>query len=1038
MSFEQSSKTINNDSTKRNQIANAANLYAQKKMKVLPLYIVNLNKCSCSKGESCTSPGKHPATKNGLKDASNLIEQVEEWFNSKLYNIGLLTGPENGFFVLDIDKKNDGLQSFEEMENTNGKLPETYRVKTGGGGFHLYFKYPPNLTIHNKQEILKGIDIRGDGGYVVAPPSMHKSGALYEASPDLDFSIKNFSEAPRWLIELITKEKTHDRKERTISSKSHYIALEESEVITKIVELTNATQSGGFGSFVGHCPIHDDRNKSLSINKTIDGKILVKCHAGCEQNDLIDFFKRNNVWRRQENNQRHRKNDLVEDIWGSSHEINESDLASKYLRNRGINLKQYPKALRFNPRCYLSESPLKEMPALVAKIVNDMNEIIGVQRMYLNEEGRKANVECPKKILGNYSTGYVYFEGDSEEKEIIHFVEGVETGLAIFAVFQENTLCALSASNLSKVLTDKTPKTIHIWADKDRSETGKIEAEKAAKEFSQRGIEVHLHLPMCSIPEGAKGVDFLDVYVKDPNDIKNEINLGKIFTNKILPIKKPSYNLPNVMDNYLPVSVRGWVFNQAVRLNVAPELIVVPLFSIIGSLIGTKLAIQPKKNDYWTVYANMWGMIIAPPGTKKSAILTTSIKSLTKFEAEEAKEHFKYMEINEPLIEELQIKLEENKGKIKKAVKNSAEPEELKLLRNETSLLNIELKKLIKGVKRLSTNSFTIEKLIDMLGDNPNGLMIWRDEISGLFESFKKKGQESLRQFLLEGWNGDGTYQYDILSRNTKPLSGICITLLGGIQPSVINKMLSEMKQDQNDDGFIQRFQLTVYPNQDRPAKFVDSGIDKDLEKVVEELMFEIYKMDGVRFGIKTPYSDTCYTKLSPDAYARFAAYMDSNEKEVDHAENGGYKNHLSKFGKLFSGLILIFHVIDCIETKRASTKVQLFIVEMAILWCELFKAHAKKLYDIEYNFEALSGFALAKKIVDQKIQDGASIRTVYKNGWTNLKSQTEAELGAQFLEKHNWLKVVEEKPKSGRPSQVLMLNSKLTDFLKSGSWHEG
>jgi len=164
---------------------------------------------------------------------------------------------------------------------------------------------------------------------------------------------------------------------------------------------------------------------------------------------------------------------------------------------------------------------------------------------------------------------------------------------------------------------------------------------------------------------------------------------------------------------------------------------------------------------------------------------------------------------------------------------------------------------------------------------------------------------------------------------------------------------------------------------------------------------------------------------------------MDGIEKEVHRSENNGYKNHINKFGKLFSGLILIFHVIDNIETKRTVHKAPLHVVETAILWCELFKAHAKKLYDTEYNFESISGFALAKKIKEGKIADEDSLRTLYHNGWTNLKSFQEVESACKFLEKHNWLFIVEDKPATGRPSTIIKFNSNLLEFLKNEKWHD-
>ena len=804
-------------------------------------------------------------------------------------------------------------------------------------------------------------------------------------------------------------------------------------MLDKILELTNATPSGGFGSFVGHCPTHNDKNKSLSI-KDSDGRILVKCHANCTQEVLIDYFKDNDAWFSEKIAVKKDKLEFAKNLWDSSKNVTENNPASKYLSLRGLKLDKFPNSLKVSSNCYNSELK-KNTNALVAKIRKIDGEILGVQRIYVDDEGNKLKVDSPKKVLGSFSGGYVELKAN-KSSSVIHLTEGIETGLAIWHTLNETVLCAVCANNLSMIHTDKTVKTIHIWADKDASGTGQREAEKAAREFSKNGIEVFVHLPIAEIPDGAKSIDFLDVYNKDPKEITADKNRGKLFNNDILPIKMPSYDLPKPNDQYFPYIIRDWVFNEAGRLNVASETIAVPLFSVFGSLLGVKLAIQPKKNDYWKVYANLWGVIIAPPGTKKSAILNTSVKILNQIETEENQKALEKASAFVNDLHEINVKMIDIKKKQKEAILKDDEEEKKRCLK-EFSELEKKEKELKVVLKRYSTSAFSIEKLMDMLADNPNGLLISRDELSGLFESFKKKGQETTRQFLLEGWNGDSSFNYDILSRPTRPLEKVCITILGGTQPSVINKMLTEMRKDQNDDGFIQRIQLIAYPNQDIVPEFVDKGLDKELQRKIKQLFEEFCNLDGSKYGEKHPDDNSFITKLSPEAYARFSAYMDSNEKEVHRSENGGYKNHIGKFGKLFSGLILIFHVIDNIETKRVVHKAPLHVVDMAILWCELFKAHAKKLYDTEYNFESLSGFALAKKINEGKVEDGSSLRSLHRNGWTNLTSIQEVESACQFLEKHNWLSVAEEKPTSGRPSNKIKFNQNLLSFLGKGKWHE-
>ena len=92
--------------------------------------------------------------------------------------IGIVTGAISGLVVVDIDVRHGGDGALEHLEQEHGRLPTTVECRTGGGGRHLYFAHPGGL-VRNKVGLAPGVDLRGDGGYVVAPPSLHASGLRY-------------------------------------------------------------------------------------------------------------------------------------------------------------------------------------------------------------------------------------------------------------------------------------------------------------------------------------------------------------------------------------------------------------------------------------------------------------------------------------------------------------------------------------------------------------------------------------------------------------------------------------------------------------------------------------------------------------------------------------------------------------------------------------------------------------------------------------------------------------------------------------------
>ena len=175
-------------------------------LRVLPLFrIASSGACGCG-NPACENAGKHPRLGAWQKRATNDLDQVTAWWSADpRCGIGVATGKGSGVWVLDIDTKTDpdGYQSLRALEKEHGTLPETLTALTGSGGAHFYFAIPDNVEIRNRAGVRPGIDVRGEGGYVVAPPSAHKSGRPYtwEAGED----DQKVADAPPWLLDLVTK-----------------------------------------------------------------------------------------------------------------------------------------------------------------------------------------------------------------------------------------------------------------------------------------------------------------------------------------------------------------------------------------------------------------------------------------------------------------------------------------------------------------------------------------------------------------------------------------------------------------------------------------------------------------------------------------------------------------------------------------------------------------------------------------------------------------------------------------------------------------
>jgi predicted P-loop ATPase len=162
---------------KASKLARAALHYAtQFGWRVFPLHSVDDGRCSCGRAD-CHGAGKHPRTPRGCTDATTDATQIRAWWAQwPDANIGVATG--GGLVVLDIDPRSGGDESLVELRRRLGAVPDTVECLTGGGGRHIYFAVPGE--VRNSAGVLgAGLDVRGDGGYVVAPPSVHGSGRSY-------------------------------------------------------------------------------------------------------------------------------------------------------------------------------------------------------------------------------------------------------------------------------------------------------------------------------------------------------------------------------------------------------------------------------------------------------------------------------------------------------------------------------------------------------------------------------------------------------------------------------------------------------------------------------------------------------------------------------------------------------------------------------------------------------------------------------------------------------------------------------------------
>ena len=149
----------------------------------------------------CLPYDKRPATARGLKDATTNLGTIRDWWRREpLFNVAVATGAVSGFFVVDIDGV-DAEGALQKLELELGEFRPTVEVITARGR-HVYFKMPKSPVPNSVGKIAVGVDVRGDGGYVLVPRSIHPSGRAYAWSVDTTSTIAT---APDWLLARVTR-----------------------------------------------------------------------------------------------------------------------------------------------------------------------------------------------------------------------------------------------------------------------------------------------------------------------------------------------------------------------------------------------------------------------------------------------------------------------------------------------------------------------------------------------------------------------------------------------------------------------------------------------------------------------------------------------------------------------------------------------------------------------------------------------------------------------------------------------------------------
>lgn len=407
-----------------------------------------------------------------------------------------------------------------------------------------------------------------------------------------------------------------------------------------------------------------------------------------------------------------------------------------------------------------------------------------------------------------------------------------------------------------------------------------------------------------------------------------------------------------------PSRFAEYIKEAAILNGCAPDYLAMPALSMFGTLLGTRVLYQPlTHNIKLALHPVLWTVLVGDPGSNKSGM-----ESVLK---------------------------------------------PLKDMNNQD--------------QRKVVASITIEKLIEILAENPDGIAMVCDELEQFIKGMGqyKGGRGEDRAFWLAVWR-NVQYILDRISRGSWVIDKPFVNIIGTTQPGKIQNLLL------NDvDGLPQRFQLMVYP-EFAGSKMVNLAADPEVEKTIEDLAFAIRNS---RFGVPVPEMKTnriVSTKAACDAFLSCSNnVMQMSMEQIEPS----LKSHLAKYPYLCARLATVLHSMKLVEENglkslETDAQVELETMQAATSLClDYLWPHAQKVYDCpSYATRLKLAAALVKRLITKQDMKSFTVRDICRKAWSGFTEKQKVEDTLGLLVEYDWL-YAETTKKVGRKTTVYTVN---------------
>ncbi|MES2460015.1 MAG: DUF3987 domain-containing protein [Armatimonadota bacterium] len=755
----------------------------------------------------------------------------------------------------------------------------------------------------------------------------------------------------------------------------------------------------GPAAWQARCPAHDDKQASLSIGIGKEDRTVLKCFANCATESIVAAMGL-----------------TMKDLFPDDGSQRYQDLGGVTQAGRGglgRLVKTYPytqadgslvfEVLRYEPKTFRQRRPdgrggyihnLQGVQRVLYHLPDVLKAVGEGQRVYLSE-GEK-DVDNLRKI----------------------------------------GLCATTnAQGAGKWTSDYTDslRGAHVVLLPHNDKPGQEHAELIAAALSGSAASVRI-VSLPSLPPKGDVSDWLTgggtaaVLEKMADDAAEwkpgaaslrEPGVSPVFDTAPSSLSMELLPVPCLNMDIVPAPLRGWLADIAARGCFPVEYPAAAALVSLSAAVGRRIGIRPKRYDDWTVIPNLWGAIIGPPGVQKTPATAEALKPLHRLEVESRKAFEEEVKDHEAGQLVVKAKQDAAKDALRKKAKSGGTTEDLRDLALQAAGGAADEKPVWR---RFIVNDTTVEKLGELLGENPDGLLMFRDELTGFLRTLERQGHESDRAFYLEAWNGSGSFTYDRIGRGTTVIDAACLSLFGTIQPGPLARYLRGAASGDEADGFAPRLQILVYPDPPKTFRNVDRWPSVEARAaafgVFQRLADLVPHQVGAEFEEGEPLP---YLRFDTEAQERFDTWRETLENRLrSGSDTPLMQMHLAKYRSLLPSLALLLHLSEC----EAGGPVPLLAIERAIAWCVFLEAHARRVYQSAMDGDAESAHRLAERI-KQSLPNPFTTRLIVKKGWSGLTTTEEVDRAVGLLEDRGWVKTQETTPgeAGGRPSVQIYIN---------------